>query len=109
MNAIDREAAADAIHKANMEALNTPGNWMAAGRSMGLTIAENIIRNMPAVEVEPVRHARWDDSGRYRFKDGSVAVRCTACGCALKKDEYIKYAWVYCPICGDRMDGEASV
>lgn len=58
MNAIDREAAADAIHKANMEALNTPGNWMAAGRSLGLTIAENIIRNMPAVEVEPVRHSR---------------------------------------------------
>lgn len=68
----------------------------------------NDIARFPRVDAVPVRHGRWDDSGRYRFKDGSVAVRCTACGCVLNKDEYIKYAWVYCPICGAKMDGGAD-
>lgn len=66
-------------------------------------MVERIIESQPTVDAEPVRHGRWDDSGRYRFKDGSVAVRCTACGCVLNKDEYIKYAWVYYPICGAKM------
>lgn len=95
MNAIDREAAADAIHKANMEALNTPGNWMAAGRSVGMTIAENIIRTMPAVEVEPVRHGKW-------IQVDEDAWECSACGVLWTfidggpEDNGARY----CPKCG---------
>lgn len=59
----------------------------------------------PLPDVAPVVHAYWDDSGRYRFeRDGSLAIPCSNCGCALKEDEYKKYIWNYCPSCGARMD-----
>ena len=63
------------------------------------------IEALPAADVAPVVHGRWDDSGRYTFPSGDVAVRCTNCGCALTKSEYRLYTWNYCPICGAKMDG----
>ena len=64
------------------------------------------IEALPVADVAPVVHGRWDDSGRYTFPSGDVAVRCTNCGCALTKSEYRLYTWNYCPICGAKMDGE---
>ena len=55
-------------------------------------------------DVAPVVHGRWDDSGRYTFPNGTTAVRCTICGCALNESEYHLYDWNYCPICGAKMD-----
>lgn len=61
------------------------------------------------VEYVPVRHGRWDSSGKYRFQiDNSVAVRCTECGCCLTEPEYRRYTWNYCPVCGARMDGDVD-
>ncbi len=68
----------------------------------------SIIDTVPTIEAEPVKHGRWDDSGRYRFEDGSLAIRCTECGAALHSDEWEKYDWHYCPICGAKMDGDAK-
>lgn len=63
-------------------------------------------RNLiPAADVAPVVHGRWDDSGRYTFPGGSIAVRCTNCGCALTESEYRLNNWNYCPVCGAKMDG----
>ena len=64
------------------------------------------IESEPAAEVAPVRHARWDDSGRYTFPGGGTAVRCTECGCALTVSEYHLNNWNYCPVCGAKMDGD---
>ena len=61
-----------------------------------------------AADVAPVVHGRWDDSGRYTFPSGDVAVRCTNCGCALTESEYHLNNWNYCPVCGDKMDGGAD-
>ena len=58
------------------------------------------------IEVAPVVHGRWDDSGRYTFPGGGTAVRCTECGCALTESEYHLNNWNYCPVCGAKMDGE---
>lgn len=66
---------------------------------------------IPAADVAPVRHerpGRWDDSGRYTFPSGAVAVRCTNCGCALTESEYRMFNWNYCPVCGAKMDGETD-
>lgn len=60
---------------------------------------------IPAADVAPVVHGRWDDSGRYTFPSGSTAVRCTNCGCALTESEYHLNNWNYCPVCGAKMDG----
>ena len=63
-----------------------------------------MIYEMPASDVAPVVHGRWDDSGRYTFPGGSTAVRCTNCGCALTVSEYHLNNWNYCPVCGAKMD-----
>ena len=63
------------------------------------------IDSIPAADVAPVVHGRWDDSGRYTFPSGSTAVRCTNCGCALTESEYHLNNWNYCPACGAKMDG----
>lgn len=63
------------------------------------------LENIPAADVAPVVHGRWDDSGRYTFPSGSTAVRCTNCGCALTESEYHLNNWNYCPVCGAKMDG----
>lgn len=63
---------------------------------------------IPAADVAPVRHGRWDDSGRYTFPSGALAVRCTNCGCALTESEYRLYNWNYCPVCGAKIEGETE-
>ncbi|MGN1367388.1 MAG: hypothetical protein ACI4WX_00840 [Aristaeellaceae bacterium] len=65
---------------------------------------QDIIDETQTVDAEPVRHGRWDFSGRYRFKDGGRAVRCTACGCSLHLAEFLKYTWNFCPVCGAKME-----
>lgn len=65
----------------------------------------DIFSEIPAADVAPVVHGRWDDSGRYTFPSGATAVRCTNCGCALTESEYRLNNWNYCPVCGAKMDG----
>lgn len=69
---------------------------------------EIAIGQLPAADVAPVVHGRWDDSGRYTFPSGAAAVRCTNCGCALTESEYRLNNWNYCPVCGAKMDGGAD-
>lgn len=66
------------------------------------------IEALPAADVAPVVHGRWDDSGRYTFPSGDTAVRCTNCGCALTESEYRLNNWNYRPVCGAKMDGGAD-
>ena len=64
-----------------------------------------VLMQAETVDAEPVVHGRWDDSGRYTFPGGSIAIRCTECGCALTETEYHSQRWYYCPVCGSKMDG----
>lgn len=66
----------------------------------------NFLNTLPTIEAEPVRHGYLDASGKYIFPDGSLAVRCSECGCDLEEHEYKEYWWHYCPVCGAKMDGE---
>lgn len=87
---IAREALRDALYDADAITMN----------------GVKILNQFPAADVAPVRHGRWDSSGKYRFqRDNSVAVRCTECGCSLKEQEYREYTWNYCPVCGAKMRG----
>lgn len=68
---------------------------------------DEMINSLPSADVAPVRHGRWDSSGKYRFQiDNSVAVRCTECGYSLTEPEYRRCVWNYCPVCGAKMDLE---
>ena len=88
---------------------------LSDGRGICRVIMEDdfkkAIKKMPKgiiAEVSPVRHGKWDDSGRYRFPGGSIAVRCSECGCALTASEYKLNNWNYCPVCGAKMDDECD-
>lgn len=71
----------------------------------GVNAAILEVASFPAADVSPVRHGRWDDSGKYTFPDGSTAVRCTECGCAIPIDQFVLNNWNFCPVCGAKMDG----
>lgn len=98
---IDRDAAFDAITDLAGKA-PTRSAYEAVWKSA------RVLKKIPAANVAPVVHGRWDDSGRYTFPSGDVAVRCTNCGCALTESEYHLNNWNYCPVCGDKMDGGAD-
>ena len=63
----------------------------------------------PTIACAPERRReRWDDSGRFTFLNGEPAVRCSGCGACLRKKEYERYAWNFCPVCGADMRGETD-
>lgn len=63
------------------------------------------LQDAPAVDAAPVVHGRWDDSGRFKFFDCDIAVRCSMCGGCLTEKEYAESVWNFCPVCGSKMDG----
>lgn len=75
------------------------------GDECHLEKVEEWLDEQPTIDAEPVRHAEWDNSGRYRFKNGRIAIRCTSCGCSLSEYDLKKYKWNYCPVCGAKMKG----
>lgn len=95
---INREAAIKAIEKADYTLIANDADSCKAD------YLREIIKSVPAADVAPVVHGRWDDSGRYRFENGDLAIRCTGCGCSLREDEFEKFVWNYCPVCGAKMD-----
>ena len=99
---IKREAAIKAMEKADYTAIADDADSCKAD------YLREIIESVPAADVVPLVHERWDDSGRYTFPSGDAAVRCTNCGCALTESEYRLNNWNYCPVCGAKMDGGAD-
>lgn len=58
------------------------------------------IEFMPAADVEPVKHGRWN------IQDGTKTRRvCSVCG--FNGPEYVKF-YGYCPNCGAKMDLEVE-
>lgn len=54
------------------------------------------VRQMPAVDAEPVRHAKWEE-----YPD-RAHIRCTGCRVEFKKKK-MPMSRVYCPNCGAKM------
>ena len=70
----------------------------------------NILKNIPTVDAEPVRHGRWKTMPYRSVEHGNVVISgevemCTNCRCARK--EFHKQM-NYCPHCGAKMDEEAK-
>lgn len=55
----------------------------------------DIIDNFPAADVQPVKHGKW------MYCSIEDMFHCTRCDAAA-----VRNTFVYCPICGARMDGE---
>ena len=86
-----------------------------AGRSLpenyceGLYEATELIDDLPAADVAPVRHGRWERIGIKGRKGLPIYPCCSACGtvsAAFRSEwEGLRGPWKYCPNCGCRMDG----
>lgn len=71
--------------------------------------AMDILVDIPAADVQPVKHGRWEQIGEQSAK-------CTACGGVLRSNGIDKTGkalifnavYHYCPFCGARMDGDAE-
>lgn len=62
---------------------------------------QNRVRELPAADVQPVRHGRWiwDSNAPYREHG---AYKCSNC------DGHSDFEENYCPNCGARMDGDTE-
>lgn len=71
-------------------------------------IDPDALRELPAADVQPVRHGRWmpEDECKVTFHS-----KCSECGCFVSnfpEDAFLdcSQAWNYCPNCGAKMDKE---
>ena len=64
------------------------------------------IDQMPATDVQPVKHGHWEEEDTMPYDNFVV---CSECGMNLSHQNYTKEEWQesfrYCPNCGARMDG----
>lgn len=63
---------------------------------------EAMLENLPAADVEPVRHGEWIEDHDY--------LKCPECSVMVKRDfTFFDIGnWNYCPNCGAKMDGGAD-
>ena len=72
--------------------------------------AIGLIDHIPAADVAPVRHGRWE-AMHYEggILDGTNFDKCSVCGYErIFEDEKLKTAFNYCPNCGTLMDLEGE-
>lgn len=89
-DAISRSAAIEALDQHSYE----------TSRDYEMTV--ELLKEVPAIDVVPVVHARWIPIKLY---GGDHAIKCSACN---NCDNPSKVPGRYCWQCGARMDGEAD-
>lgn len=62
------------------------------------------IKSIPAADVAPVRHGRWEYYDTYM--DGITIFRCTCCGDFQSGKDGWGWKKNYCPNCGCKMHKE---
>ena len=91
-----REAAIKAVEKADYTAISSDADDCKAD------YLREIIESVPAADVVPVVHGKWEV---IHVKNHWDKARCSAC-----KQVFESYEWGsnYCPVCGAKMDGGAN-
>ncbi len=92
------------------EALNAVEDAMELTSSEYDMIAEKI-NNVPAVDVAPVKHGRWEETDLVELQGTTsetmripnMGLRCPACAHAF--DKRLLWKDNSCPNCGAKMDG----
>lgn len=76
----------------------------------GIETVMEYAENLPAADVEPVRHGDWDVI--LDDWEDTVTLRCPLCGeeyaVDCDDDEIPQAKYSYCPGCGAKMDGGAD-
>ena len=97
---IEREYAADAVADVYY---NTPDINLSCEKF------EAAILKIPAADVAPVVHGRWDDKPNPQWKAYDIRY-CSVCGWSIHKTKLrnADLNWHYCPNCGTLMDLEGE-
>ena len=69
----------------------------------GMRKALRIIENMPAANVQPIRHGRWESTNNPSFR------KCSECGAWWSSDITDNCFTKYCPKCGVRMMNDGDI
>lgn len=73
----------------------------------GICKAKMIVREMPAADVEEVKHGKWIEE---KTDEGDPLWACSICWQSFYLDEGTpkENLYFYCPNCGAKMDGKES-
>ncbi len=96
---IPRQAAIAAVIEARMPDTTPDGTPIANGKR-SVSDCVRRIRDIPAADVQPVKHGRWIDKNPQDKYDPRCI--CSVCGSV----EFPLSRHKYCPNCGAKMDGE---
>ena len=73
--------------------------------AFALNWAMQSIERIPAADVMPVRHGRWE----WEFpNNGWANLICSECGYTKNTDIHVRLGYRFCPNCGARMDGDGE-
>lgn len=98
---IDRDAVYTAFANACTDVLERASEiYYIAGFSYEHVI--EILDDIPAADVAPVRHGQWVKQDKYAF---GTFYDCSICDNRILDTGH---SWNYCPNCGCRMDGGAN-
>lgn len=72
----------------------------------GMKIIQEVIREMPTVDAEPIRHGHWIPLYPHDAPITNL-YKCSVCGLGYEDDDTdceVYYPWNYCPHCGAKMN-----
>nr|DAJ94809.1 MAG TPA: hydrogenase/urease nickel incorporation protein [Caudoviricetes sp.] len=109
---ITKEAAIEVFEWGDADVIEDYGDGCDFGFSRGAI--KSVINSIPAADVAPVVHGRWDEvdwvelesGGHELIRTPNAGLRCSNCRNCFKKELLWKNN--YCPNCGAKMDIEAG-
>lgn len=86
-----------------------PSTVYGEGYLQAIEHASDMIALMPAADVQPVVHGKWEEVEEYGGW-GDIYYRCSVCGeeWLLNDGKPKENNMNFCPRCGARMDGEQN-
>ena len=98
-----RKAAREAFENADADVCESYPDG-ACDWGFGMKNIQEVIDEIPAADVEPVRRGRW--VGRSGLFQGE----CSVCGYRAydKTADWARKYWTYCPNCGTKMYSEGT-
>lgn len=101
---ISRRAAREAFENADADVCESYPDG-ACDWGFGMKNIQEVIDGIPAADVEPVRHGRWErclEDWRAQIEDD----KCSVCGFEYYGTGIRRFH--YCPNCGAKMEGGAD-
>lgn len=96
----------DGLEKVKSSILVPADNEWDSGYNTAMAEMLEFIKQLPAVDVKPVKHGCWITSHPV---DVAKEFKCIVCGGLIELPVFAKHCYYdYCPNCGARMDGNIN-